>query len=74
MPTSKECVCVFFLYYAVSQVPDNYDVLFIQGGASMQFAAIPLNLLRGKTSADYLEFGVWAQKAREEVKRYIYNN
>lgn len=51
-------------------VPSNYKVLFLQGGATLQFAAIPLNLLRGKTSADYVHTGEWAKKAIGEAKKY----
>jgi len=51
-------------------IPDNYKVLFLQGGASAQFAMVPLNLLRGKTSADYVNTGAWSKKAISEAKRY----
>jgi phosphoserine aminotransferase len=51
-------------------VPSNYKVLFLQGGASTQFAAIPMNLLRGATSADYLNTGSWSKKAIAEARRY----
>lgn len=51
-------------------IPENYKVLFLQGGASSQFSAIPLNLLRGKTTADYLETGIWSGKAVKEASRY----
>ncbi|NOX75727.1 MAG: 3-phosphoserine/phosphohydroxythreonine transaminase [Gammaproteobacteria bacterium] len=51
-------------------IPDNYKVLFLQGGASSQFAMVPLNLLRGKTSADYYRTGSWSKKAIAEAKRY----
>lgn len=52
------------------QVPENYKVLFLQGGASMQFAAVPLNLLPVGGSADYLVTGQWSKKAVEEGARY----
>lgn len=52
------------------QVPANYKVLFLQGGATLQFAAIPMNLLRGKKSADYVNTGEWSKKAIKEAKRY----
>jgi len=55
-------------------VPDNYKVLFLQGGASGQFAAIPMNLLAGKDRADYLVTGFWSQKAFEEAQRYCKAN
>ena len=51
-------------------IPANYKVLFLQGGATSQFAAIPMNLLRGKTSADYLNTGEWSKKAIKEAKKY----
>jgi phosphoserine aminotransferase len=51
-------------------VPANYKVLFLQGGATLQFAAIPMNLLRGKKSADYVNTGEWSKKAIKEAKRY----
>lgn len=51
-------------------IPDNYKVLFLQGGASMQFAAIPLNLLPAGGKADYLNTGQWSKKAIEEARRY----
>ncbi|MDH5562073.1 MAG: 3-phosphoserine/phosphohydroxythreonine transaminase [Nitrospirota bacterium] len=51
-------------------VPNNYKVLFLQGGASAQFATIPMNLLRGKTSADYILTGAWGKKAISEAKKY----
>ncbi len=51
-------------------IPGKYKVLFLQGGATMQFAAIPMNLLRGKTSADYVNTGEWAKKAINEAKLY----
>jgi len=54
----------------VLAIPDNYKVLFLQGGASSQFAAIPLNLLGDKKSADYLNTGMWSKKAIAEAKRY----
>lgn len=51
-------------------IPDNYKVLFLQGGASSQFSMIPMNLLNGKTSADYINTGAWSKKAIAEAKRY----
>ncbi len=44
-------------------IPENYKVLFLQGGASTQFAAIPLNLMNGSGKADYVVTGQWANKA-----------
>jgi len=51
-------------------IPANYKVLFLQGGASSQFAMVPMNLLRGKTRADYLNTGEWSKKAIKEAKKY----
>ena len=51
-------------------IPTNYKVLFLQGGASAQFAMVPMNLLRGKTSADYLNTGEWSKKAIKEAKKF----
>lgn len=51
-------------------IPDNYKVLFLQGGASLQFSAIPLNLLGLNNKADYIDTGIWSQKAIEEAQRY----
>ncbi|MDQ7003801.1 MAG: 3-phosphoserine/phosphohydroxythreonine transaminase [Ghiorsea sp.] len=54
----------------IMAIPDNYKVLFLQGGASSQFAMVPLNLLGDKTSADYLNTGMWSKKAIAEAGRY----
>ncbi len=54
----------------ILSIPENYKVLFLQGGASSQFAMIPLNLLRGKTNADYINTGMWSKKAIAEAKRF----
>lgn len=51
-------------------VPASYKVLFLQGGAHLQFSMIPLNLLRGKTSADYVNNGEWSKKAIAEAKKF----
>lgn len=51
-------------------IPDNYKVLFLQGGASSQFAMIPMNLLRGNNKADYVNTGDWSVKAIAEARRY----
>ncbi len=51
-------------------IPDDYKVMFLQGGASSQFAAIPMNLLRGRKGADYINTGSWSKKAIAEAKRY----
>lgn len=54
----------------IMAIPDSYKVLFLQGGATSQFSAIPLNLLRGKGSADYVNTGIWSKKAITEANRY----
>ncbi len=51
-------------------ISDDYAVLFLQGGASSQFAAVPLNLLGNKKTADYINTGAWSKKAIAEAKRY----
>jgi len=51
-------------------IPANYKVLFLQGGASSQFAMVPMNLYRGKASADYLNTGEWSKKAIKEARKY----
>jgi phosphoserine aminotransferase len=51
-------------------IPDNYRVLFLQGGATLQFAAIPLNLARADSRVDYLNTGAWSKKAIAEAKRF----
>ena len=50
-------------------IPDNYRVLFLQGGASLQFSMVPMNLLTAQSSADYVVTGAWSQKAVKEAKR-----
>ena len=50
-------------------IPDNYRVLFLQGGASLQFSMVPMNLLPAGGSADYIVTGAWSQKAVKEAKR-----
>ncbi len=52
------------------KIPDNYKVLFLQGGASSQFSMVPVNLLRGAGKADYINTGAWSKKAIAEGKRY----
>ena len=51
-------------------IPANYKVLFLQGGATAQFAMVPMNLLRGKAAADYLNTGEWSKKAIKEAKKF----
>ena len=55
-------------------IPSDYKVLFLQGGASQQFAQIPLNLLGEDGSADYIDTGIWSRKAIEEASRYGHIN
>nr|VFK12614.1 MAG: phosphoserine aminotransferase apoenzyme [Candidatus Kentron sp. LFY] len=51
-------------------IPDTYRVLFLQGGASMQFAAVPLNSCKWGTRVDYLDTGYWSSRAIKEARRY----
>lgn len=51
-------------------IPDNYKVLFLQGGATLQFSMVPLNLLRNSKKADYIVTGTWAKKAAAEAKKF----
>jgi len=51
-------------------IPANYRVLFLQGGATSQFSMVPMNLLRGKQQADYVNTGAWSKKALAEARRY----
>jgi phosphoserine aminotransferase len=50
-------------------IPSNYRILFLQGGASLQFSMVPMNLLQSGTTADYVDTGTWAVKAVEEARR-----
>jgi len=54
----------------VMAIPDNYKVLFLQGGASTQFAAVPLNLMNGSGKADYILSGQFSTKAYKEAQKY----
>ena len=63
----KECEA---LLREVMGIPDNYKVLFLQGGASSQFAMVPLNLMNGSGKADFVITGQWANKAYQEASRY----
>lgn len=54
----------------VMRIPDGYKVLFLQGGASSQFAMVPMNLMNGSRKADYVLTGQWATKAYKEAARY----
>lgn len=58
------------LFREIMNIPDNYKVLFLQGGASAQFAAVPLNFMNKNNKADYILTGVWAKKAYQEAKKY----
>jgi phosphoserine aminotransferase len=55
---------------ALLAIPSNYKVLFLSGGATLQFAQVPMNLLRGKGKADYVVTGEWSKKAAKEAKNY----
>ena len=52
------------------QVPDDYTIMFLHGGASSQFAMVPLNLFSGSGKADYVNTGAWSKKAIAEAQRY----
>lgn len=54
---------------ALAGIPPNYRVLFLQGGASLQFSMVPMNLLTGGATADYIDTGTWADKAIKEAKK-----
>lgn len=54
----------------IMDIPENYAVLFLQGGASLQFAMAPLNLMVGSKQADYIDSGMWSSKAIKEAKKY----
>jgi phosphoserine aminotransferase len=55
---------------SLAAIPQNYKVLFLQGGATLQFAQVPMNLLRGKGKADYVLTGEWSKKAVKEAKSF----
>ena len=54
----------------IMNIPYNYKVLFLQGGATLQFSMIPINLLRNSKKADYIVTGSWAKKAAAEAKKF----
>src|SRR6202163_2766202 len=54
---------------SLASVPPNYRVLFLQGGASLQFSMVPMNLLSSGSTADYIDAGSWAGKAIAEARR-----
>jgi len=58
------------LLRSLLDIPDDYSVLLLQGGAHLQFAMVPLNLLGPKTNADYLLSGIWSEKAAGEARRF----
>ena len=67
MATCEETIS---LIRELAAIPDNYHVLFVQGGASLQFAMIPMNFLPDGSTADYLNTGAWSQKAIGEANRF----
>ncbi|MEM6998337.1 MAG: 3-phosphoserine/phosphohydroxythreonine transaminase [Pseudomonadota bacterium] len=54
----------------ILNIPEDFHVLFLSGGATQHFSVIPMNLLQGKTSADYCHTGIWSDKAMQLAKRY----
>lgn len=58
------------LFRQVMNIPSNYEVLFLQGGASTQFSAIPLNFMNGNGKADYIITGQWSKKAYMQAEKY----
>lgn len=54
----------------IMNIPDNYKVMFVQGGGTLQFAMVPLNLLTNSGKADYIITGSWAKKAAKEAKKF----
>src|SRR6187399_1051499 len=54
---------------SLAGIPSNYRVLFLQGGASLQFSMVPMNLLGAGAAADYIDSGSWAEKAIQEAKK-----
>ena len=59
---------------SIMSIPDNYKVLFMHGGASMQFSAIPMNMVAQEDTVDYFNTGVWSTKAIKEARRYAQVN
>lgn len=55
---------------SIMSIPDDYAVLFLQGGASLQFAMVPLNLMVKSGTADYIDSGMWSSKAIKEAKKF----
>ena len=60
------------MFYAHRDIPANYKVLFLQGGGSAQFSAVPFNLigLKEDKCADYIVTGIWSSKAAKEAEKY----
>ena len=56
-------------FRALTGAPASYQVLMLQGGASLQFSMVPMNLLTPGSTADYIDTGTWADKAAKEAKR-----
>src|SRR2546428_4755899 len=54
---------------SLAGIPSNYRILFLQGGASLQFSMVPMNLLSAGATADYIDTGSWADKAIEEARK-----
>ena len=71
---SEEFVAILteteLLLRSLLAIPSNYHVLLLQGGAHLQFAMVPLNLLGAKFHADYMLTGIWSEKAAEEARRF----
>lgn len=68
----SRCARHLFFFLPCSDIPANYHVLFLQGGGTGQFAAVPLNLSRSSDQvADYFVTGLWSKKAAEEAQKYL---
>ncbi len=67
----KIFIFVFSYYWKIyfRSIPETYAVLFLQGGATAQFSAVPLNFLNSQT-ADYLVTGYWSEKAAKEAEKF----
>lgn len=69
--TSIASVLRALFFLSCSQIPDNYKVLFMQGGGTGQFSAVPLNLCSSsEDAADYIVTGAWSSKAAKEAEKY----
>jgi phosphoserine aminotransferase len=58
----------------LARIPENYKILFLQGGATMHFSAVPMNLLRGRGKIDFVNTGEWSKKAVSEAKKFAEAN